>query len=70
MVQTQVMLDAARQEYIATTRFDEIEFCKAFNEKSFYAEIYHHIAIAIADKVIEKLAPAIDKALNDLNFKG
>ena len=67
-MQTQVMIDAARQEYITSTRFDENELARAFNERDFYVAIYRQIATAVADKVVARLAPAIDKALSNIKL--
>lgn len=67
-METQVVIDAAKQEYITSTRFDECELARAFNKRDFYVAIYRQIATKIADKVIAKLAPAIDEALSNIRL--
>lgn len=64
-----VMKDKGKQEFIASARFDEMDFIRAIDERGFYLEIYRQIAFKLADKVIEKIGPAIDRALEELKIE-
>ncbi len=67
-METKTMLDECRQKFHVVTEITQLEVINARDERDFYVQIYRNIATSLADKVMEKLAPAIDKALKELKM--
>lgn len=66
-IKQKIMEDVIHQRLILETNISRSDLVDCFNETDFYSEIYKRMAIMIADKIFEKIGPAIDKAMKEMS---
>ena len=69
-IETKLIVDEARRRFSLSTEFDQSELVSLFRASEFYAAIYRQVATKVADKMLQKIGPAIDKAMDELRFEG
>ncbi|HEB41460.1 MAG TPA: hypothetical protein ENI08_00380 [Candidatus Dependentiae bacterium] len=67
-VTQKAIIDHINRCLLIDTQLDFSEVYRAYNVKDFMIAVQREIAAEVSKLVLKKLAPAIDKAMKELNF--
>lgn len=51
------------------TKFRQAELLERYKPEDFLHQVYYQIAVQLANRILERLSPAIDKALNEMRLE-
>lgn len=63
----EAMFSPANLCYNIRASIEQNELLSAFNQREFMAQVWRQIAAKVADKVLQQVGPAIDKALKEMS---
>jgi len=69
MAQSKVLFSPSDFQYHIETAFGNSELLCSIKPKDFIMEVHQLMASKLADKILERLSPAIDKALAEISLE-